>query len=105
MQTRYENENNLQYLNDAEEQDREISLGTTTILGIFFALALICAVFFGFGYSMGRRSALPAAGTAETTTTTPERIAVKPAPGAPADQQAAKSRKHDSFRGRAHRFT
>ena len=43
--------------------EREISLGTTTILGIFFALALICAVFFGFGYSMGRRSAQPLAST------------------------------------------
>ncbi len=45
-------------LHDADEQDREISLGTTTILGIFFALALLCAVFFGFGYSHG-----PALGT------------------------------------------
>jgi len=38
-------------------QDREISLGTGTILGIFFALAVVCAVFFGFGYAMGRKSA------------------------------------------------
>ena len=36
--------------------DREISLGTTTVLGIFLGLALVCALFFGFGYSMGRRS-------------------------------------------------
>jgi DedD protein len=39
-----------------DREDREISLGTGTILGIFFALALLCAVFFGFGYSMGRKS-------------------------------------------------
>jgi DedD protein len=84
VQTRYENENNLQYLNDAEEQDREISLGTTTILGIFFALALICAVFFGFGYTMGRRSAIPAAAT--DTKTSLETPSSKPSPGAPADQ-------------------
>ncbi len=51
-------------------QEREISLGTGTILAIFFALTLICAAFFGFGYSIGRRSEkaaaanLPAAGTA-----------------------------------------
>jgi hypothetical protein len=38
----------------------------TTILGIFFALALLCAVFFGFGYSLGRRS-LPIATPAEVT--------------------------------------
>lgn len=39
--------------------DREISLGTGTILAIFFALALVCAVFFGLGYSMGRKSLQP----------------------------------------------
>ena len=41
----------------ALDADREISLGTPTILGIFFALALVCAGFFGFGYTMGRKSA------------------------------------------------
>jgi DedD protein len=87
VQTRYDNENNLQYLNEADDQDREISLGTTTILGIFFALALLCAVFFGFGYSMGRRSAaLPAANTGATTSL--EAPSSKPSPGAPADQAA-----------------
>jgi DedD protein len=43
-----------------DQQDHEISLGTPTILGIFFALAVVCACFFGFGYSLGRKSA-PAA--------------------------------------------
>ncbi|NYF81334.1 SPOR domain-containing protein [Granulicella arctica] len=46
-------------LDDSDQREREISLGTTTILGIFLALALICAAFFGFGYSLGRRSAQP----------------------------------------------
>ncbi len=41
---------------DSDNPDREISLGTATVLGIFLALALVCALFFGFGYSMGRRS-------------------------------------------------
>src|SRR3569833_2753234 len=41
--------------------DREISLGPGTILGLFFVLALICACFFGFGYSVGHRSAVSAA--------------------------------------------
>ncbi len=41
---------------EVDSQDREISLGTATVLGIFLALALVCALFFGFGYSMGRRS-------------------------------------------------
>ena len=37
--------------------EREISLGLPAILGIFFALALVCACFFGFGYTMGRKLA------------------------------------------------
>jgi len=37
-------------------QDREITLSTGTILGIFFALVLLCAVVFGMGYTLGRRS-------------------------------------------------
>jgi DedD protein len=41
---------------ERKAEDREISLGTGTILGIFFCLALLCAIFFGFGYSMGRKS-------------------------------------------------
>ncbi len=36
--------------------DREITLGTMTILGMFFALAVLCAVFFGFGYTTGRHT-------------------------------------------------
>ena len=40
--------------------DHELTLGTPTILGLFFALALVCACFFGLGYAMGHRTA-PAA--------------------------------------------
>jgi cell division protein FtsN len=64
VNTRYDTDHDLQHLLEPDEQDREISLSTTTILGIFFALALLCAVFFGFGYSMGRKSAQPATGSA-----------------------------------------
>jgi DedD protein len=73
------------YLEDEEldaTHDREISLGATTLLGIFLLLAVVCAVFFGFGYTMGRRSAaaLVSASTSsepvlKTTST------AKPAPG------------------------
>ena len=49
MNTRYDTEHDLRDLHETGEHDREISLSTTTILGIFFALALLCAVFFGFG--------------------------------------------------------
>ncbi len=41
----------------AETEDREITLGTGKLLGMFFALVVICAVFFGVGYSLGRGSA------------------------------------------------
>jgi DedD protein len=46
-------------------QDKEISLGTSTMLGIFFGLTLLLAAFFAFGYSMGRKSALTAPAVAD----------------------------------------
>ncbi len=55
MNTRYEDDTDLHDLHEPQ-RDREISLGAATILGIFFVLALVCAVFFGLGYSLGRRS-------------------------------------------------
>lgn len=82
MNTRYENERDF---HEPTGQDREISLGTTTILGIFFALSLLCAVFFGFGYSLGRRSTPPLPVPAGATTGSDSSIE-KPAPGSPADQ-------------------
>jgi cell division septation protein DedD len=83
VNTRYEND-----LYESAEQDREISLSTTSILGIFFALALLCAVFFGFGYSMGRKSAQPVAGAAEVTTRS-DNSTSKPAPGSPASHSTS----------------
>jgi DedD protein len=50
------NLDNEMHDDDSGEREREISLGTSTILGIFFALALVCAAFFGFGYSLGRHA-------------------------------------------------
>jgi DedD protein len=84
VNTRYESD-----LYESAEQDREISLSTTTILGIFFALALLCAVFFGFGYSMGRKSVQPVAGPAEVTTGS-ESNSSKPSPGSPVNPAAGK---------------
>jgi DedD protein len=85
LNTRYETEHDLHDLHEHGENDREISLGATTILGIFFALALLCAVFFGFGYSLGRKSAQSAAVPAETTTGSTSNPA-KPSPGSSSDQ-------------------
>jgi DedD protein len=83
---RYDSDNDLQDLHEMEGHDREISLGTSTILGIFFVLALLCAVFFGFGYSMGRRSAQSIATVSgpEATTYDAASTSSKPAPGSPA---------------------
>ena len=59
MSIRYEHYDSDESYEDQagnDGQDREISLGTATVFGIFLAMALVCALFFGFGYSMGRRS-------------------------------------------------
>lgn len=39
-----------------ETIDSQLTLGTASLLGIFFGLVMICGIFFGFGYSYGRRS-------------------------------------------------
>ena len=82
---------------DTGSADREISLSPSTLLGIFFLLAIICAIFFGFGYSMGHRSAL-AATQSEDSETAPLKASseTKPAPGlansgVSADQAAARA--------------
>jgi cell division septation protein DedD len=67
--------------------DREISLGAPAILGIFFALVLLCAGFFGFGYTMGRKSAQAAtADTAAANADTSSNGSAKPAAGSVASQ-------------------
>src|SRR6266481_2603774 len=52
-----------------DANDTEITLGTGKMLGIFFGLVILCAVFFGMGFSMGKNSVrsapelLPSPGT------------------------------------------
>jgi DedD protein len=41
----------------AASQDTEITLGTGRVLGLFFGLVLLCAIFFGMGFSVGKNSA------------------------------------------------
>ncbi len=90
----YASERSVAEMHDSAH-DREVTLNTGTVLALFFALALVCAVFFGFGYSMGRKSAQPIAGavdtgSTQTSTTASEAPATspadKPAPGSPATQ-------------------
>ena len=73
---------------DDAPADREVTLNTGTVLALFFTLALICAVFFGFGYSMGRKStqATAAATDSSPATATDSTASYKPAPGSPAIQ-------------------
>jgi DedD protein len=61
----------------ASSQDTEITLGTAKLLGLFFGLVGICAVFFALGYTLGRKSD---SGVAAATTLAPLRAAhgVKP---------------------------
>lgn len=52
---------------EEKEPESEITLNAATLLGIFFGLVLICGVFFGLGYSIGRRGAeTPPASAAST---------------------------------------
>jgi DedD protein len=83
VNSRYTDETDLQ---DYQEStgEREISLNTATILGVFFLLALLCAVFFAFGYTMGRRTAALAAPPADASSTLATNGSPKPAPGSAA---------------------
>ncbi len=73
---------------DPQQDDREISLGTGTILAIFFALALVCAVFFGLGYSMGRKSVQGSATVASVPPTGSILSSTKPSAGNSTGQQS-----------------
>src|SRR5215468_673433 len=56
-----------------ETNDTEITLGTGKMLALFFGLVILCAIFFGMGFSMGRNSVrstpelLPSPGTTSGT--------------------------------------
>lgn len=72
--------------------ERELTLNTGAILGIFLALAVLCGGFFGFGYNMGRKSAPKPLTLAEVPTTDSSLAATgstaKPAAGSPLDSSA-----------------
>lgn len=82
---------------DEDEQERkstEVTLGLPILLALFLGLVIICGIFFGFGYSLGRgnahsnNAANPTADatTSPVTTSLPDATnAAKPAPA----QQAA----------------
>jgi DedD protein len=71
--------------------DRELTLSTGTILGIFFGIVLLCGLFFGFGYKMGShkppQTTLTAAPEAALPSTT-NFGSFKPAAGSPVGSPA-----------------
>jgi len=62
-----------------EVRDTEITLSTGKLLGIFFALAIICGVFFTMGYLLGKSNS--AGGRTEIVATVPSNSAGKPYAG------------------------
>jgi DedD protein len=54
MRTAFEEEEEIASLDP--QQDRELTISSTTLLAIFFSLVLICGLFFGLGYTLGRRA-------------------------------------------------
>ena len=54
--------------NMGQAEDAEITLGTGKLLAMFFALVVICAIFFGLGYSLGRSGAKPAEAAVDPAT-------------------------------------
>lgn len=66
--------------------DRELTLGTGTILGIFFGLVVLCGACFGAGYLMGHKAQPTPLTLADTS---PDAItgnsAAKPSAGSPLD--------------------
>jgi|ERR1700728_4183231 DedD protein len=61
----------------ASSQDTEITLGTAKLLGLFFGLVTICAVFFALGYTLGRKADVGVAGAA-TLASAPASNGAKP---------------------------
>jgi DedD protein len=60
-------------------RDTEITLSTGKLLGIFFALAIVCGVFFTMGYLLGKSNS--AGGKTEIVATVPSSSAGKPYAG------------------------
>jgi cell division septation protein DedD len=71
-------------------KDHELTLSTAAIFGIFFGLVALCAVFFGFGYSLGSHKSptlLPA--ESPTSASGANFSGFKPAAGQPASAGSA----------------
>jgi DedD protein len=80
-----------------EAIDTEITLGTGKMLALFFGLVILCAVFFGMGFTMGKNSVrsapelLPSPGTAMARPAARTATAPAPAPQATTEQAPSTS--------------
>ena len=70
-----------------EQDDRELTLSSTTLLVIFFGLVLVCGLFFGLGYTLGHRSSTSAAERESGTTPVNETPAPASAPATSFDSK------------------
>ncbi len=73
-------------MSKSSSEDTEITLGTGKMLGLFFGLVILCAVFFGMGYTMGKSAVksspelLPSPGTSSSTHPAGSKPSGTPAP-------------------------
>jgi len=77
-------------------QDTEITLGTGRMLGLFFALVAVCAVFFAVGFSLGRKAAGAGQPLLAKATPSPS-TAVRPSAGKNDSQQSPATSDQFSF--------
>ena len=84
----YEEELTAYERSNGTENDHDLTLGTPTIVGLFFVLTLVCACFFGLGYAMGHRTAPATPQVFDNATAAPSGAA-KPTAGSAAVPDSA----------------
>lgn len=62
------------------QKDTEITLGTGRMLAIFFALVLVCALFFSLGFSLGKRTSAAVGSTLQNLPNPTSSPVSRPAP-------------------------
>jgi DedD protein len=79
------------------QRERELTLSTGAILAIFLGLVVLCGLFFGFGYNLGRKSTTAPNAELPAATSDPEPAPTqsssfdnfKPSPNSPSTAQPA----------------
>lgn len=72
-------------------EDREITLGTGKLLGIFFALAIVCGLFFAMGYMLGKNTSAGARTEIVGSVPSGSSTAAKPTAGNKAPQVSSQN--------------